>query len=272
MEKKKNELRHGPLTVEEKLYIQENIDKISPSTMARVLKRLPRTIRMWIKRNINEKDTNPKIAAGELPGNVLWAPVQEQLTRDEQNRFKKMWGEVLGQFKGDVLFTEQLQIKTMLLDQIYMDRIGREKLRLYHISSLLEKKIKQEMSLSREEQDTDKLDKMHGQLNSIRGTIREKDEIYDKYSKQIKQATKDLKATRDQRLKTASDAKKDWVALIKHLEENNGRIAEGDELAYFNIAAEKEKQKLGEYHQYTDGQVERPILSYETISEEDKIE
>jgi hypothetical protein len=86
--------------------------------------------------------------------------------------------------------------------------------------------------------------------------------------KQHESILKNLKATREQRVKNAEARRKSWVDMIKALEEKEFREKEGTELALMQKAITKEKNRLSEYHQYSPDVVDRPILNHETVGEE----
>ena len=81
---------------------------------------------------------------------------------------------------------------------------------------------------------------------------------------------KDLKTTRDQRLKIIEDSKKTYADLIKLLDDESTRVNFGQEMEIRRIAKDKEYFKLAQYHDFMDGMVDRPILNAETVMQDNE--
>jgi len=81
---------------------------------------------------------------------------------------------------------------------------------------------------------------------------------------------KDLKGTREQRKRNAEDAKTNFSMWLKQLPEF--MEADGYEMEVQAIAADKAFERLGDYHQYEDGNLDQPILNHKTVKDEDNAE
>ena len=79
--------------------------------------------------------------------------------------------------------------------------------------------------------------------------------------------SKDLKATREQRIKRIEDGKSSWIGLIRMLEDEEVREREGREMEILKRATDKAKESLHEYHTYNDNKVDVPLLTPESIKE-----
>jgi hypothetical protein len=80
---------------------------------------------------------------------------------------------------------------------------------------------------------------------------------------------KDLKGTREQRIKAIEDSKQTFAALVKQIAtDETFRTQIGVDMEKMRIAMEKEKERLSEYHTYRDGVVDQPFLTPETLPEE----
>jgi 5-hydroxyisourate hydrolase-like protein (transthyretin family) len=80
---------------------------------------------------------------------------------------------------------------------------------------------------------------------------------------------KDLKGTREQRKRNSEDAKTNFSAWLKQLDDPEVRKREGIDIEINRIAADKSIEEMSEYHTYEDGSVDQPFLNANTIKEEE---
>ena len=80
---------------------------------------------------------------------------------------------------------------------------------------------------------------------------------------------KDLKATREQRIKRLEDSKQTFTGWIKNVLQN---AAFREELSInmekLRLAVDKESARLAGYHKYDDGVIDQPLLTPETYSDD----
>jgi hypothetical protein len=110
---------------------------------------------------------------------------------------------------------------------------------------------------------------MENQLLAARSAQNSKSTEFVKLQEKHSALLKELKATRDQRISRIEDSSKDILGLLKKMQDAKFRAAEGRQQALVNLAVKKEYERLGSYHTYEDGGIDRPILSSETITSED---
>ena len=81
---------------------------------------------------------------------------------------------------------------------------------------------------------------------------------------------KDLKGTREQRVKAIEDSKLTFASLVKKIATSpQFRNKIGIDMEKMRLAMENEKERLSEYMQYNDGQVDQPFLTPETTKDKD---
>ena len=81
---------------------------------------------------------------------------------------------------------------------------------------------------------------------------------------------KDLKGTREQRIKAIEDSKMTFASLVKKIATSpNYRTNMGVEMEKMRLAMEIEKERLSDYVQYEDGIVDQPFLTPETLKEQE---
>ena len=105
-------------------------------------------------------------------------------------------------------------------------------------------------------------------MSFARNSIANYTNEYTKLLAEQQKISKDLKATREQRIKRIEDGKSSWIGLIRMLEDEQLREKQGREMAILDLATNKYKQKLSEYHTYEDNTVDRPFLTPETTQDE----
>ena len=141
-----------------------------------------------------------------------------------------------------------------------------------HISETekLQKLVDKEYEKPEDQRDIPRLANLETQLSFARNSIASYTNEYTKLLSEQQKISKDLKATREQRIKRIEDGKSSWVGLIRMLEDETIREKEGREMEILNIATNKAKQKLYNYHEYADRNVDSPILSPESLDYHDE--
>ena len=88
---------------------------------------------------------------------------------------------------------------------------------------------------------------------------------YTKLLNEQQKISKDLKATREQRIKRIEDGKSSWTGLIRMLEDEETREKEGRQMEIISMATEKYKQQLSNYHSFQDNTIDKPLLTPDTV-------
>ena len=79
---------------------------------------------------------------------------------------------------------------------------------------------------------------------------------------------KEMKATREQRVKRLEDSKQNFTSWLAFLV-TNPDVAKGYglEMEKMRLAMDKEKERLSEFHKYQDETVDQPFLTPDTVKE-----
>ena len=133
----------------------------------------------------------------------------------------------------------------------------------------LQKAVDKEYEKPEDQRDIPKLSNLETQLSFARNSIANYTNEYTKLLNEQQKISKDLKATREQRIKRIEDGKSSWVGLIRMLEDEEIREKEGREMEILSLATEKVKKTLGEYHAFADNILDKPFLTPETVILED---
>ena len=129
----------------------------------------------------------------------------------------------------------------------------------------LNEAIDTEMNKPEDMQDTQAIAMFQTQLGALIGSkgsyINEHEKLLTKKERYLK----DLKGTREQRKRVADDAKTNFSMWMRELDELEARETEGFDMAVQAIAAEKARQRLSDFHEYEDGEVDQPLLNSDTV-------
>jgi IS30 family transposase len=262
--------KRGQLSLEEEKFIRENLVVLSVEEIAEALNRNPDPINRYIKENnitSNENSKDLEILKRKLHTKTFWSEIIRQFDKDsgELEYFEDTWVGLIQQFREDVLPAEELQIKQFITIDILINRSMKERKRHIAETDKLQQLVDKEYEKPEDQRDIPKLANLETQLSFARNSIANYTNEYTKLLNEQQKISKDLKATREQRIKRIEDGKSSWIGLIRMLEDETIREKEGREMEILAIATEKNKNKLQEYHQYQDGIVDKPFLTPDTI-------
>lgn len=205
----------------------------------------------------------------KLQRKLEWKSIAEKFTESEIEFFEEKYCELVTQFNSDIHPTEEMQIIQLIQMDILINRNMAGRKRITQIIEDLNAQIIHLQSLSTV--DVDMVARLHDKMGSYYTTLSSMVEELNKYQQRHSALMKDLKATRDQRLDKIESNKRDYISLVKMLDDFDKRQAEEREMQIMRAAALKQKEKLSEYHQYVDGSVTQPILCADTIKDEDVV-
>lgn len=265
--------KRGQLSLEEEEFIRLNYEALSIEQIAQHLNRSEAPIKRYITEQnlivpVSEKHDN-EILRQKLHSKTFWHEVQKQFDEasGELTYFEDTWIGLIKQFREDVLPAEELQIKQFITIDILINRSMKERKRHISETDKLQKLVDKEYEKPEDQRDIPKLANMETQLSFARNSLANYTNEYTKLLAEQQKISKDLKATREQRIKRIEDGKSSWTGLIRMLEDEAIREKEGREMEILAMATDKVKASLSEYHQYQDGIVDRPLLTPETVME-----
>ena len=263
--------KKGQLSLEEQEYIRENFSKLTIEQIADHLNRTTVPIKKYISDNaLSEDNVVDSMIRQKLYGKSFWSEIQKQFdqTSGELQYFEETWINLIKQFREDVLPAEELQIKQFITIDILINRSMKERKRHISETEKLQKQVDFEYEIPESDRDTAKLTNLETQLSFARNSIANYTNEYTKLLSEQQKISKDLKATREQRIKRIEDGKSSWVGLIRMLEDETVREKQGREMEILNMATKKFKKDLQNLHEYADGNVDKPFLFPEQIEEE----
>lgn len=267
--------KRGQLSLEEEKFIKDNIDSLTIEQMATHLNRNESPVKRYIIENqlyINDDTKNEyNTLKQKLHSKTFWKEISRQFDSEsgELEYFEEIWINLIKQFREDVLPAEELQIKQFITIDILINRSMKERKRHISETEKLQKLVDKEYEKPEDQRDINRLTNLENQLSFARNSVASYTNEYTKLLAEYQKISKDLKATREQRIKRIEDGKSSWVGLIRMLEEEDVREKEGREMAILSMATDKARSQLYNYHEYQDNKVDIPILNDESITSRD---
>jgi hypothetical protein len=261
-------MKKGRISKEEEAIIEKSIGTMSYEEIAEKLDRDPESVEKFIKRKFKVGASKEEKAAFELDQRPYWIEVKQQFTEDELKLFRYHWARIISQFRDDVIPTEELQVVDLIKLELLMNRsLKQNKDNIEQISSL-EGLIQAERARDPDQQDVDMVFNMERQAASLKASQESLNKDYRELQTKKNSMLKEMKATREQRVKRLEDSKQSLVGWIAYLMGNPEVTSQyGIEMEKMRLAMTQEKERLGAYHKYTDGQVDQPFLNSDTIKD-----
>lgn len=269
-------MKTGRISKVEEQYIAENIH-VPYAKVASELDRNPDSILDFIKRKVAEgKLEKPKWLEGQdedqakydLSFRPYWKELEQQFTNEELELFKYHWARIISQFQDDVIPTEELQVVDLIKLDILMNRaLKGNKDNLEQISAL-DALITAERQRDPDQIDTDQLFNMERQVASLKASQESLNKDYRELQTKKNSMLKEMKATREQRVKRFEDSKSSFAGWMAYLV-SNPEIAQGYglEMEKMRLAMQKEADRLSQFHKYTDETIDQPFLTPDTVKD-----
>jgi hypothetical protein len=264
-------LKKGRFSVEEMSYIEANAEVLSIEQISQQLDRDPESVREWISKKIgfSAKQKQEAAVANELKTKPYYRELKHQFNEDElemfEFHFKKMWS----QFKDDVFHTEEMQIIDTIKLEILMNRILRSQQENQNEISTYERLVQEEKAVDKDQRDMEYIIQLERQVAVLRASQETLSRDYKDLQTRKATMLKDLKGTREQRIKAIEDSRETFAALVKQIAtDSEFRTRIGLEMEKMRLAMHHEKEKLSEYHRYEDGTIDQPFLTSETLIKE----
>jgi hypothetical protein len=221
--------KRGQLSLDEEKFIRENYLSLTVEQIADHLNRSISPIQRYIEEERLESESSSsvddKILRQKLRGKNFWNEIKRQFDEEsgELQYFEDTWINLIKQFREDVLSAEELKIKKFITIDILINRIMKERKRHITETEKLQRLVDKEYEKEEDQRDIPKLSNLETQLSFARNSIANYTNEYTKLLNEQQKISKDLKATREQRIKRIEDGKSSWVGLIRMLEDEEIR-------------------------------------------------
>ena len=261
-------MKKGRLSNDEARYITENAGKTPVEDIASFLDRDPSSITTFIKKKLKLGLSELEQAAYELEDRPYWKELEGQFSSDELDLFKYHWGRIISQFKDDVFPTEELQVVDVIKLELLMNRCLKSNKSNIDQITAFDELVQTERSVDPDQQDRDYILNLERQIASLRAAQESLNRDYRDLQTKKSSMLKEMKGTREQRIKRLEDSKQTFTGWVTHLMQNPSLTAQyGLEMEKMRLAMEKEKDRLSVFHKYEDGQVDQPFLTPDTVKD-----
>lgn len=259
----------GRFSKKEEAFMSANASKMSVTDMANHLNRDSEGVSKWLARHgiknsdFYDSDEDRSRIKTELMAEPFWIQVQNQYTPNEQLYFIAQYCEHVIQMEKitGVDYSEKMQIMHLIRSEILMDRILERQKRAH----AEEQKIYIDIAKLDPKVDAMEIKALRARAEScvheFSSYSREGKDLQDR----INALRKELKMTREQRIKDYQDVDKNFENLVKNMQHSKFRSDEGKEINAFRAAMEVEKRKLSEWHEFADGKADIPFLTPEVV-------
>jgi hypothetical protein len=264
-------MKNGRFSFKEMAFIRSNMDSLTIDQMGLKLDRSPDSIYSWIEKNVgfSKQDKIEVEVNNELKGKPYYKELIKQFSSEElemfEFHFKKMWS----QFKEDVFHTEEMQIIDTIKLEILMNRILRGQQDVVEKISSINTQILNEKKTG-DLADRDLIFNLERQAANLSASQETLSRDYKDLQSRKASMLKELKGTREQRIKSIEDSKQTFASLINLLTSKpEMRRSIGLEMEKMRIASENERARLSKQIQYEDGNYDRPLLNADSVNIEE---
>jgi len=263
-------MKKGRFSKEEIAFIEKNHKSMSYDTIAEKLNRDSESVENFVTnklgQNISSKAQKEWQASYDLKNRPYWKDLKEQFNPDELEMLVYHWGRIIGQFKDDVLPTEELQVIDAIKLEILMNRALKEQQAGMQDIARFEALIEEEKLNDSDQWDRDYIFNLERQVAVCRAAQESLSKDYKELGSKKSGMLKDLKATREQRIKRLEDSKRTFFGWMQQvMRDGDFRTQLGIDMEKMRLAAQKEYERLSEYHEYEDGGVDQPIITPENV-------
>lgn len=259
--------RRGPLSTQEKLFIEQNCSTKHIAEIAAEIKRNERSVAAYIKEKnlvsidfINRSPEDQELV-NQLHSYSWWPSVNKQFDDEETRFFENFWIRLYKQFDYDILPSEESQIIKFITFEIMKNRNRFQVKKLIDEEEMLENEYKKEIKLSRESRDPLVIQDLSTRLSGIKSIAPNLNKEFIELSKEQEKIGEGLSAKRNDRIKNIQDATKNWSNILKLLEDPEVRRQIGKHMEIMKLARDKEMVRMTKLHKYVDGEFDVPMLS-----------
>lgn len=258
--------KRGALSLDEQNFIISNVHEQSTQEIAEVLNRTAGTIEKFIKKNDLRGKVAPdeqyEILLSKLRHRPYYQETVNQLTETELTYFEQNWVNLMLQFRENVLYSEELSLKQLIILDILMNRSMIE--RRAHQEDATRLQTMLDTALNAEVRDEQFILSIETQLSFARTSITAYTNEHTKLLKERRDIDKSLKTTREQRIQRVEDGKSSFTDWLRSLEEEDERALWGQYAELMRMSMYKARDRLSENHVYEDDKVDLPYLTVES--------
>jgi hypothetical protein len=261
-------MKKGRISKEEERIIARLIDSMTVEDIAQKLDRDVESIDNFVKRKFRVGISGEEAAAFSLEDRPYYHELSGQFTDEELELFKYHWSRIIAQFKDDVFPTEELQVVDVIKLELLMNRCLKSNKDNIMDMTVFEKMVKEERAKDKEDRDQDYILNLERQIAALRASQESLNRDYRELQSKKASMLREMKGTREQRIKRLEDSKQSFVSWVAHLMQDPDTMKKyGIEMEKMRLAMKKEGERLSALHKYEDGTIDQPFLTPDTVIE-----
>jgi hypothetical protein len=261
-------MKKGRISKEEERIIARLIDSMTVEDIAQKLDRDVESIDNFVKRKFRIGISGEEAAAFSLEDRPYYHELSGQFTDEELELFKYHWSRIIAQFKDDVFPTEELQVVDVIKLELLMNRCLKSNKDNITDMTIFEKMVKEERAKDKEDRDQDYILNLERQIAALRASQESLNRDYRELQSKKASMLREMKGTREQRIKRLEDSKQSFVSWVAHLMQDPDTMKKyGIEMEKMRLAMKKEGERLSALHKYEDGTIDQPFLTPDTVIE-----
>lgn len=263
----------GRWTKEQIKFMEDHHREMSIEDMARQLEKNPITVEKYVREKLGYTD-DAKIAIlakFDIKKSPMWEEFRGQFSDAELDSFMYHWQNLMVQFKHDALSTERMQMVEVVRLEILINR----SMRKLRDTDILQQKTQEELldekSKDKDQQDVTKIGRLEVVISNLYSAHQQLAREYKELLERKQSILKEIRGTREQRIKRIEDSKETIQTWMSSLIDNPElRRSLGIEAKKQQLALYRELDRLSDYHEFLDGTVEQPITNSDTVKEDNK--
>ncbi len=267
----------GRLHADELKYIYDHVGDSTADEIAAYLNRKPELIRKYITQKLIPLPAKNQGEAASivLRDSVDWLNLKQQFTSEELQRFEYKYTKLMQQLGEDVVASEEMEVINLIKIDLLKDRSLVERKRAvddclkwqFQIDDIRKNYMDIGSAPAEIQNLYQNLQKfISGATAAQKSITKEYNELDERYTVKLHQ----LKVTRDQRFKTVENSKETFFGFLNQLRDRGTKDRLGREAEIMRAGRDKAYDMLGASHKYLDGSVDQPILSSETLGDDNE--
>lgn len=259
-------MKKGRISKEEERIIARLVNSITIEDIAKQLDRDVESIDNFVKRKFRVGISNEEAAAFSLEDRPYWVELRSQFTDEELDLFKYHWSRIISQFKDDVFPTEELQVVDVIKLELLMNRCLKTNKDNIIELNLFSDLVRDERAKDKDQRDQDYIINLERQIAALRASQESLNRDYRELQTKKASMLREMKGTREQRIKRLEDSKQSFTSWVAHLMQDPETLKNyGIEMEKMRMAMSKERDRLAQLHKYEDGTIDQPFLTPETV-------
>lgn len=270
--------KRGKLSEEEMEFIRGHVDTMTLDQIATSINRHIEPIQKFCAINkltyegMSEETYDDTVLKKRLENRPYWKEVKQQFNNDELEYFTITWIRILKQFREDILYTEELQVKQWITLEILSNRVMRDRKKAIEQIDRLETELRRANDIDpamRSPEENARITVLEMEVSHIRHSLGAFISEHSKLLEKTDSIQKALKMARSDRIRKIEDAKSSWAGLIKAMEEEQIRDRVGQDAEIMHMAKNAAKKRLAANIEFDDNTIDQALLNADTLQEEE---